>query len=376
MKRALIFTGGGCAPALNAVLVGAAKEAKKQKIQLLAGKYGWESLLDHGKIADFSQFTPYHKNINTKSSLLQGCGTGFKARNLEQTGGTILGTSRTNPIKNESQTREVLANFKKNKIDFLIPVGGDDTLGAANILWKKHKISVVCVPKTIDNDLSGTFFTLGFPTAAFNFISYCQAIFRDVKATRRVAIIETMGGAAGWLASCGVLGGADIIVIPEKEVRLKKFLVKIKNKYKKQNYVVVVVAHQANFGKNLSAIYDEKDDYKIQRSVFVSLSLKNAIENNLHKKVVISMPGNFLSAAPPTDLDKKISLELGKKAIVLGTKNRFGFMAAVKENLSVDAISLDEVFRANRAKKMDDAWFDFEKFRPKEKFIKYIKKIL
>jgi len=106
------------------------------------------------------------------------------------------------------------------------------------------------------------------------------------------------------------------------------------------------------------------------------LPLKEKIVKELNVKVSVSIPGNFLSAASPSDLDKKIALKLGEKAIELGLKKQFGFMAAVKKDFSVAAISLSEVFRDKQVKKMDDTWFDFKNLYPKKKFINYLKKIL
>lgn len=311
-KTICLFTGGGVAPALNASLYGTIKKARQLNWRVLGGKYGWRSVMADGEILDL-------KNL--------------KIKKIENIGGTFLGTSRTNPLRYKDGVKQILVRMKKYRIDYLIPIGGDDTLGAAKILWKKYKIPLSGIPKTIDNDLAGTYFTPGFPTAACSLISFVKAIVNNAKATKnKIHIIECMGGSAGWLASCAALGGADMIVIPEQKTDLKKFLRILKIKYQKnKGYAVVVLAHQANFGKKIKAQYfEKKDEYGITRPLFLSLSLKEGIEKVLNCEIKIAVPGNFLSAANPTPFDKKYAIQLGKTTIDLLTKNKLGYISCVK----------------------------------------------
>lgn len=366
-KTICLFTGGGVAPALNASLYGAIKKAREYGWRVLGGKFGWKSLMIGGEIIDL----PPHQNF--------WCGDLEKIKNV---GGTFLGTSRTNPLKYRDGVKQILARMKKYKIDYLLPIGGDDTLGAAKILWEKYKIPLCSIPKTIDNDLAGTYFTPGFPTAAYSLAVFTKAIVSNTKATRnKIHFIECMGGSAGWLASCGALGGADMIVIPEQKTDLKKFLRILKKKYQKnEGYAVVMLSHQANFGKKIKALYfEKKDEYGISRPLFLSLGLKKDIEKALNCEVKIAVPGNFLSAANPIPFDQKYAVLLGQKAINFLGQGKFGYMSAVQKvgsKLKIEAVPLGEIRQMPKPSKMDKTFFDFGKFYPKKKFFAYLKAIL
>jgi 6-phosphofructokinase len=191
-----------------------------------------------------------------------------------------------------------------------------------------------------------------------------------------------MGGSAGWLASCGALGGADLIVIPEKLAKFKNFLKVLKEKYKKnKGYAIIILAHQANFDQKIKALYfEKKDEYGISRPLFISLGLKKEIENTLNCcEVKIAVPGNFLSACNPIPFDKKYAVLLGKNAVLLLKQKKFGFLSCVKKvakKLQITATPLDKTINKDKPTKLNNSFFDFEKFYPKKRFFEYIKPIL
>src|SRR3989338_694497 len=141
----LTFTGGGIAPALNPTLYGIVTEAKKRGIRVLGGIRGWASLLEGGQIVDLTDIDPAP---------------------LSNQGGTLLRSSRTNPFKREGNREQIEKTLRAQGIDAIIAIGGDDTLGAAHRVHKEWNFPIVGIPKTVDNDLDGTYWTPGFPSAA------------------------------------------------------------------------------------------------------------------------------------------------------------------------------------------------------------------
>jgi 6-phosphofructokinase 1 len=164
-------------------------------------------------------------------------------------GGTILRTSRTNPFKLDRGPERIAENIVKNRLDALIAVGDIDTCSVANRLHQEHKLNVVCVPKTIDNDINATDFTFGFDTA-FNIVT--EAIDRlhtTAESHNRVLVCEVMGRKAGWIACYGgIAGGADFILVPEKPIKAQEVVQAIKTRHSRgRDYSIVVVAEGARF---------------------------------------------------------------------------------------------------------------------------------
>lgn len=355
-KTIILFTGGGVAPALNASLFGAIRRARKYRFRVLGGLYGWKSLLFGGKILDL-------KNINIES--------------LKNNGGTFLKTSRTNPFKEKGGIFEIKNQLKNHKIDYIVAIGGDDTLGAATRVWEENKIPIVGIPKTIDNDLSTTYFTPGFPTAAQNLALFCDAVRQTAYATSKIYIIETMGGKAGWLCAAASLSHADIILPPEKKVKIKNLIPLIKNYYRKNKFVVIALAHQTKFDK-LKGFKLSADEYGIERTFFVSLDLKKEIEKNLRVEVKIAIPGNFLSGSDPIKIDRDYAVKLGEKAVDLIVKKKFGYMSCVKK-LPSQKIGVSEILlkkACGKYRELEASFFDFKNYKVRKKYLTYVKSIL
>src|SRR3989338_8596592 len=192
-KQIAVLTGGGDAPGLNAVIRGIVVKARKLGYDVLGILDGWEGLLDckHCGVLDLDQVEDIH-----------------------MLGGTILHTSRTNPYKEKDGAKKVKENLKKLNCDYLIAIGGEDTLGVANKLFKEG-IKVVGVPKTIDNDLSETDYTFGFNTAVTRATEAIQNLHTTAKSHHRTLVVEVMGRHAGWMTlEAGIGGGASIILLP------------------------------------------------------------------------------------------------------------------------------------------------------------------
>src|SRR2546425_1067652 len=195
-----ILTGGGDCPGLNAVIRAVVRRAEMLGYKVLGIKNGWQGLLTAA---------------TEPLSLLSVSG-------ILPRGGTILGTSRTNPLKNEEDKKKLLTNLKKLKIDFLIAVGGEDTLGVARYLAGEG-IKVVGVPKTIDNDVDGTDQTFGFDTAVAIVTEAIDRLHTTAESHQRVMVVEVMGRHTGWIATVGGLaGGAGWIFIPARPTAIQE----------------------------------------------------------------------------------------------------------------------------------------------------------
>lgn len=359
-KSLIVFTGGGLAPALNATLYGVIKAAKKEKMKVFGGMQGWASLLGQAKIVDLSK-------INIEP--------------IKSRGGTFLRSSRTNPLTTKAGPKKIKKNLNKYNIDYVIAIGGDDTLGASEKLFRTAKLNVVGIPKTIDNDLSGTYWTPGFPTAAYKLARFVKDIKIDAAySLSRIFVIETFGMKAGWLTAASCYGQADVIIPPEKKNSLKNTIKIIKNRYQKNgNYAVVVVSQEACFDRGICALpaADRQDQYSHKRQHFICLSLCQTIKDNLGITTVPLYPGNLLQSANPIEVDRIFAHKLGQKAIELIKEKKFGFMARLqksKTKIVTSQIPLSQAVGKYNA--LNDSLFDFKNLKVKKKFLNYLEPIL
>ena len=195
-----VLTGGGDAPGLNAAIRGVARRAFQRGFQVSGIRNGWAGLLGEG---DLENLTP------------------ASVRGILPLGGTILGTSRTNPLKEKGGIEKVISLLRDTGIDGLVAIGGDDTLSVAAAM-SDAGYPVIGVPKTIDNDLSVTEFCIGFDTAVGVVVEALDRLHTTASAHHRVMVVEVMGRDTGWVAMVGGLaGGADMIIIPEFPAELE-----------------------------------------------------------------------------------------------------------------------------------------------------------
>jgi 6-phosphofructokinase 1 len=363
-KTILVFTGGGVAPALNPTLYGVITGARKEKAKILGGIFGWASLLDNGKIIDLDK---------------------FDIEPIRDVGGTILRSSRTNPFKIENGVNQIKNNIKKNKIDYIIAIGGNDTLGAAKKLAEEESLPIIGLPKTIDNDLSGTYFTPGFPSAAHYLSSFIKEIKIDAAyALQRIFVIEAMGMNAGWLSASASYGWADIIIPPEKEIKLDKFFTLLERRYKENgNFATVAISQEAKIEGGICGIVDDqKDLFGVIRHDLICISLRDEIKKRMNIDSKILLPGNWLETGKPIEIDRKLAIELGKKAIELVKEEKFGFMANLVRpdqkslEIKVDSVNLNEVVGENKYRGLPDEYFDYENLTVTNQFFDYMEPML
>lgn len=363
-KKILIFTGGGLSPALNCLLSGAVEAAQKEGWQILGGLYGWHSLTTDGKTLDL---------------------TNFDTNQIKNRVGNFLRSSRFNPLKTEGGVNQILATVKRLGLDAIVAVGGNDTLHTAEVLARQENLLVVGVPKTIDNDLSGTYWTPGYPSAAAAFADYLRRIKNHAAYTlSRIFVVEAPGYDAGWLSAAGIYGGADVIVPAERETNCQKFLELTEKKYRENgNYALVVVSQHAQFDCRLEGLADtQSDHFDTKRSFFICLAVADYLKRELKIESRALYPGNYLEAADLIEVDKKFALELGAKAVDLIKQNKWGYAGALarpdrsKPDIVVEDNTLAEMVGENKYKRLNDELFDFANLTVTQKFLDYIEPIL
>lgn len=339
MKKVGILTGGGDCPGLNPVIRAVVRKGLLEGYEIIGIKNGWKGLIEN----DTMPLT-----IDTVSGILPK-------------GGTILGTSRTNPYKKENGVEKVKENFLKLGLDALIAVGGEDTLGVAAKLFKDGINNVVGVPKTIDNDLSCTDYTFGFDTA-LNVATECiDRLHTTAESHHRIIVAEVMGRHAGWIAvESGIAGGADVILIPEVPIDLDEVCAIVNKRHQRgKTFSIVVVAEGAQFKEGTFVTQEQKlDDFGHVRLGGIGEKLGQEIEKRTGFETRVSVLGHIQRGGSPTAFDRVLGTRFGVKAVELLKEKKFGRMAALSGNKIVDVPLGDAV---KELKTVDKEFYDIAK---------------
>ncbi|MDP2942342.1 MAG: ATP-dependent 6-phosphofructokinase [Candidatus Omnitrophota bacterium] len=312
MKRLGVLTGGGDCPGLNPVIRAVVRKAFHEGYEVLGIKYGWKGLIE-GEVMPL--------DLRSVSGILPK-------------GGTILGTSRTNPYKKEGGVEQVKDNFKKLELDALIVIGGEDTLGVANKLAKEG-LKIVGVPKTIDNDLSGTDFTFGFDTAVNIVTESIDRLHTTAESHNRIMVVEVMGRHAGWIAvHSGIAGGADVILIPELPIDIDEVCNSIRKRHEHgKNFSIVVVAEGATFKNDKEILSTEKlDEFGHVRLGGIGQALGELIEKKTGFETRVTVLGHIQRGGSPTAFDRVLGTRFGVKAVELVKEGKFGEMVSLRGN--------------------------------------------
>src|SRR2546430_7264692 len=233
--RVGILTGGGDCPGLNAVIRAAGRRVMTRGGEVVGVREGWSGLV---------------------KGLFEPLGP-REISGLLPRGGTIIGTTRTNPFKLDGGVKKVLANFEQEGLEALVAIGGEDTLGVAARLHAEYDLPVVGVPKTIDNDLSATDYTFGFDTAVWVATEAIDRLHTTAESHNRVMVVAVMGRPTGWIAvMSGIAGGADMILIPEQPVSIEDACKELRHRHERgKDFSIVVVSE----GYELEGASDTKD---------------------------------------------------------------------------------------------------------------------
>ena len=278
-------------------------------------------------------------------------------------GGTILGTTRSNPYKVEGGVDAVLRNFADARLDALVVVGGEDTLGVAARLHREHDFPVLGVPKTIDNDLSGTDYTFGFDTAVTIATEAIDRLHTTAESHNRVMVVEVMGRHTGWIAvMSGIAGGADVILIPEQPITVEdacKELVKRHDGGKDFSIVVVSEGYELTYESGehrlVAGVARESDEFGHVVLGGVGDALARDIEERTGFETRVTVLGHVQRGGTPTPRDRVLATRFGLKAADLADGRRFGRMVALQGDTIVD-VSLEEATR--EVKTVPAEWYD------------------
>ena len=311
IKTIGVLTGGGDCPGLNPVIRAVVRRALQSQITVIGIRNGWKGLVK----ADTMPL-----DLQAISGILPK-------------GGTILGTSRTNPYKNPEEAKQVLATITSLGLDALIAIGGEDTLGVAAKLVQDGA-KVVGVPKTIDNDLNKTDFTFGFDTAVNVATEAIDRLHSTAESHHRIMVAEVMGRHAGWIATyAGIAGGADVILIPERPVVIDDVIAVIKKRYARgKDFSIVVVAEGAQLQRHSDIVEAGKplDDFGHVRLGGIGHALADLIEKRTGYETRVTVLGHLQRGGAPTAFDRVLGTRFGVKAVELAIEGKFGYMVSLQ----------------------------------------------
>jgi ATP-dependent phosphofructokinase / diphosphate-dependent phosphofructokinase len=307
--KVAILTGGGDCPGLNAVIRAVVRRGETHGFEFLGIRNGWRGLVE-GNLFELGR--------DAISGILP-------------LGGTILGTSRTNPYKREGGVEAVFRNVEERGIDAVVAIGGEDTLGVAKRLFDEG-LQVVGVPKTIDNDLSGTDYTFGFDTAVTIATEAIDRLHSTAEAHSRVIVCEVMGRHAGHIAlHSGIAGGADVILVPERPIDLAQVATWVRSRQERgKHFSIVVVAEGAQIeqGKE-STLAADLDEFGHVRLGGIGAYLAKEIERRTGIESRVTVLGHIQRGGTPTARDRVLATRYGVFAADLVRNGRWGQMAAL-----------------------------------------------
>ena len=327
-----ILTGGGDCPGLNAVIrATVARTLRTYDGHVLGFQDGWRGLLTNRVV---------ELDLNSIAGILPR-------------GGTMLGTSRVDPFREEGGLDGIRRAFAMHQLDGLLVCGGDGTLAAACRV-SEAGLPLIGIPKTIDNDVAGTDYSFGFDTALTTVVRAVDALHSTAESHDRVIVLEVMGRTVGWLALCaGIAGGADVVVAPEEPSSIASVCELIRHRMARgRDFSIVVVAEGATFlpdpdGTTLE-IEMRHDSFGRPRYGGIGEALARRIEEQLGVETRTVTLGYVQRGGTPTAFDRLLGTRMGVKAVDLAAEKRFGCMVSL-QGLKVDAVPLEVVRQGPRA---------------------------
>jgi 6-phosphofructokinase 1 len=311
--RVGVLTGGGDCPGLNAVIRAIVRRGVKEfGYEFVGFRDGWKGPLE---------------------GLTMPLGVA-EVRGILPRGGTILGSSRTNPFKVDGGVEQIKANLVESGVDALIAIGGEDTLGVATKLHDLG-VNVIGVPKTIDNDLSGTDFTFGFDTAVNIAMEAIDRLHTTAESHHRALVVEVMGRHAGWIAlHAGIAGGANVVLIPERPFNIDDVVKHVQTRFETKYAVIIVVSEGAVpvEGGDMTLLTGEKDAFGHVRLGGIGERLAKEIEERTGYESRAVVLGHVQRGGTPTAFDRWLATRFGLHAIGAVADSDFGTMMALRGN--------------------------------------------
>jgi phosphofructokinase-like protein len=309
--RVGVLTGGGDCPGLNAVIRAVVRRGVRgHSFEFVGFRDGWRGPLE---------------GLTMELGIAQ-------CRGILPRGGTILGSSRTNPFKIDGGVEKIKENLAAADVDALVAIGGEDTLGVATKL-SELGVDVVGVPKTIDNDLSGTDFTFGFDTAVNVATEAIDRLHTTAESHHRVLVVEVMGRHAGWIAlHAGIAGGASAVLIPEQPFDIEKLCEHVETRFETHYAPIIVVSEGAvpADGGDMTLVSGEKDAFGHVRLGGIGDRLAHEIETRTGKEARAVVLGHIQRGGTPTAFDRWLATRFGLHAIDAVADKEFGTMVALR----------------------------------------------
>ena len=308
--RVGLLTGGGDVPGLNAAIRAVVKRGEGEHGHTIVGfRNGWKGVAD-GDVRPLGR-----QDI----------------RNVLATGGTLLGTARFHPHRNEGGVEDVLATLEAERIDALICIGGDGTLDAASKI-SEAGINVIGIPKTIDNAVWGTDYSIGFDTAVTIATEAVDRIHTTAESHNRVMVVEVMGRHAGWIAvTSGIAGGAELVLAPEEPFDIDKVARFLKHRHRAHASFSIVVAAEGAVPAPGTAMHYETEVGKFGEIVAGAIGerLKSEIETRTGFDTRVTVLGHVQRGGIPTAFDRILASRFGVAAIDAATEGRSDVMTAI-----------------------------------------------
>ena len=306
-----VLTGGGDCPGLNAAIRAIVRKGVDDHGHELVGfLHGWRGPIE-GEWIDL---------------------TIDSVRGILPRGGTVLRSSRTNPLKREDGLERIRASMEQLSLDGLIAIGGEDTLGAAQKLHEAG-VPVLGLPKTIDNDLNGTDLTFGFDTAVQVATDAIDRLHTTAESHNRVLVVEVMGRHAGWIAlHSGIAGGADVILIPERPFDIDEVCAHLKRRHQRGRYFSIVVAAEGATPREgtLATLGGDKDEFGHERLGGIGQVLEREVEARTGFETRATVLGHVQRGGTPTAFDRVLATRCGIAAIDAATAGQWGTMTALR----------------------------------------------
>ena len=331
-KKIGLLTGGGDCPGLNSAIRGCVYNAIQHGYECIGFQNGWKGVIK----SDYLPLDISH------------------VKNIISQGGTILGTSRTNPFQIGVEN-QCVQNFKSLELDALVAIGGEDTLGVATKLFQNFNLPVIGIPKTMDNDLYATDYTFGFDTATTVAVDAAMRLKDTGLSHRRVMVLEVMGRHAGWVALfTAIASGADWVCLPERKIDKEKMIHHVKSVYEKNRTVLVICSEAVELPDQHYT--DESLDafgHMTLKNRDVGVALSKLIEKESKIETRSATIGHIQRGGSPTLFDRILGTRTGVKAFDLVLQRHFGQMVVLKGD-RISSVSLQEA--TSQLKKVSEEW--------------------